>query len=134
MINSCLNIQYTNRGKYNIWIRRLCDTQVTQTHCNRLRLGERKKRLDSGLMYFYLDIQLILYTHPRDKDPALGTQALLEEQHMTGKGATSQLGCFMDLLFLYPSMEDYERRTRLSPPMPPTSTDHGVKRHPTTLN
>ena len=106
MINSCLNIQYTNRGKYNIWIRRLCDTQVTQTHCNRLRLGERKKRLDSGLMYFYLDIQLILYTHPHDKDPALGTQALLE----------SQLGCFMDLLPLYPSMEDYEGRTGLSPP------------------
>jgi len=99
-------------------------------------LGREKGRRDSdsGLMYFYLDIQLILYTHPRDKDPALGTQTLLEEQHMTGKGATSQLGCFMDLLSLYPSMEDYEGRTRLSPPMPPTSTDHGVKRHPTTLN
>ena len=71
-------------------------------------LGREKGRRDSdsGLMYFYLDIQLILYTHPHDKDPALGTQALLE----------SQLGCFMDLLPLYPSMEDYEERTGLSPP------------------
>jgi hypothetical protein len=35
---------------------------------------------------------------------------------MTGRGATSQLGYFMDLLPLYPNVEDYKGRTGLSPP------------------
>ena len=41
----------------------------------RLRQGERKKRIYAALMYFYTDIELILYTytHTHEKYPALGT-------------------------------------------------------------
>ena len=39
------------------------------------RQGERKKRIYAALMYFYTDIELILYTytHTHEKYPALGT-------------------------------------------------------------
>jgi hypothetical protein len=36
---------------------------------------------------------------------------------MAGGGAASQLGYFMDLLPLYPNMDDYGGRTGLSPPV-----------------
>jgi hypothetical protein len=35
---------------------------------------------------------------------------------MTGRGAASQLGCFMDLLPLYPNVEDFGGWIGLSPP------------------
>ena len=35
---------------------------------------------------------------------------------MTGRGATNQLGYFMDLLLLDPNVEDYEGQIELLPP------------------
>jgi hypothetical protein len=72
------------------------------------------------------DIHLYTYTL---LSSALGSQALPGEPHMTGRGATRQLGYFMDLLQMGRVMLDGQGCHHL----PSISSNNGIGPHPATL-